>query len=72
MQKTGTTDLIKWKNEECSASSCLSYDGNILWIDSTESGVPGTLCDANVVVGLITLHRLAKHVAELALTNDAK
>jgi len=65
-------DLFQRKDEERSASCGLGDDSDKLWVDGTVRRLPRTLGDANVVVTLLLLERLAKHVPELALSHDTE
>lgn len=65
------TDLGDGQDQERSASARFNDDRQELWVDGTEGAVPRHLGDADVVVGLLSLDRLAEDVAKLALPHNA-
>lgn len=65
------TDLRDGKDQERSSSAGFNDDRQELWVDGTEGAVPRHLGDADVIVGLLGLDRLAEDVAKLALPHNA-
>lgn len=65
------TDLREGKDQECSSATGLYNDCQELWVDSTEGTIPCHLGNADVVVTLLSLHRLAKDMPKLTLPYDA-
>lgn len=64
-------DLGDGQDQERSSSAGFDDDRQELWVDGTEGAVPRYLGDADVIVGLLGLHRLAEDVAKLALPHNA-
>lgn len=67
----GPTHLVEWQHDEGAAAAGVHDHGDELGVDGAEVAVPGHLGDANVVVALVGLERLAEDVAELAGAHDA-
>lgn len=65
------TDLGDGQDQERAAAARFDDDRQELWVDGTEGAVPRHFGDADVVVGLLGLHRLAEDVAKLALPHNA-
>lgn len=65
------TDLGDGKDQERPSTAGFNDDRQEFWVDGTEGAVPRHLGDADVVVGLLGLHRLAEDVAKLALPHNA-
>lgn len=65
------TDLGDGQDQERSSSAGFNDDRQELWVDGAEGTVPRHLGDADVIVGLLGLDRLAEDVAELALPHNA-
>lgn len=65
------TDLGDGQDQEGPSSAGFNDDRQELWVDGAEGAVPRHLGDADVIVGLLGLDRLAEDVAELALPHDA-
>lgn len=65
------TDLNQGQYQECSSAAGFNDDRQELWVDGAEGAVPRHLGNTNVIVTLLSLDRLAKDVAKLALPHDA-
>lgn len=58
--------LVQRKHDEGAPTTGVHDHGHELGVNGAEVAVPGHLGDADVVVALVGLHRLAEDVAELA------
>lgn len=58
-------------DQERSSAAGFDDDRQELWVDGAEGAVPRHLGNADVVIALLGLDRLAKDVAKLALPHDA-
>lgn len=65
------THLAERQHDEGAAAAGVHDHGHELGVDGAEVAVPGHLGDAQVVVALVGLERLAEDVAELARAHDA-
>lgn len=65
------TDLREGQHQERPSSAGFDDDRQELWVDGAEGAVPRHLGNANVIVALLSLHRLAEDMAKLALPHDA-
>lgn len=65
------TDLGDGQDQERASSAGFNDHRQELGVDGTEGAVPRHLGDADVIVGLLGLDRLAEDVAKLALPHDA-
>ena len=61
--------LLDGQHEEGAAAGRLGHDRYELGIDAAEGRVPARLGDANVVVAVLLLQRLAVHVTELGIAH---
>lgn len=62
--------LGQGQNHEGPPTASIHDHGHELGVDGAEVAVPGHLGDADVIVALVGLHRLAEDVAELAGPHD--
>ncbi|TNN67299.1 hypothetical protein EYF80_022406 [Liparis tanakae] len=65
------TDLREGQHQERSSSAGFNDDCQELWVDGAEGAVPRHLGNANVIVALLGLDRLAEDVAKLTLPHNA-
>lgn len=65
------TDLREGQDQERTSTAGFNDDRQELWVDGAEGAVPRHLGDTDVIVGLLSLDRLAKDVAKLTLPHNA-